>query len=121
MFGDKVDDVPIVQVSIERSGDPEKNWAIGKALSKLRFVTGFTLYVRTFLTSHTHREEGILILAGGLTVHNLHDRKQFSEKSASSNVSMFDHAITVAASKYQVCTAYSSLLKIAYCFLYLTA
>jgi aromatic ring-opening dioxygenase catalytic subunit (LigB family) len=83
MFGNKVDDVPIVQVSIKRSGDPEKNWAIGKALSKLR-------------------EEGILILAGGLTVHNLHDRKQFSEKSASSNVSMFDHAITVAASKYQL-------------------
>lgn len=80
MFGDKVDDVPIVQVSIERSGDPEQNWAVGKALSRLR-------------------EEGILILAGGLTVHNLHDRKQFSEKSASPNVTMFDQAITVAASK----------------------
>ncbi|KAG1883160.1 Extradiol ring-cleavage dioxygenase class III enzyme subunit B [Suillus subluteus] len=80
MFGDKVDDVPIIQVSIERSGDPEQNWAVGKALSKLR-------------------EEGILILAGGLTVHNLHDRKQFSEKSASPNVTMFDKAITVAASK----------------------
>ncbi|KAG2146964.1 Extradiol ring-cleavage dioxygenase class III enzyme subunit B [Suillus bovinus] len=83
MFGDEVDDVPIVQVSIERSGDPEKNWAVGKALSKLR-------------------EEGILILAGGLTVHNLHDRKQFSEKSASLNVTMFDQAITVAASKSQL-------------------
>lgn len=44
MFGDKVDDVPIVQVSIERSGDPEQNWAVGKALSKLRFVSGFSLY-----------------------------------------------------------------------------
>ncbi|KAG2115345.1 Extradiol ring-cleavage dioxygenase class III enzyme subunit B [Suillus discolor] len=83
MFGDKVDDVPIVQVSIERSGDPEQNWAVGKALSKLR-------------------EEGILILAGGLTVHNLHDRKQFSEKSASPDVTMFDQAITVAASKSQL-------------------
>lgn len=80
MFGDKVDDVPIIQVSIERSGDPEQNWAVGRALSKLR-------------------EEGILILAGGLTVHNLHDRKQFSEKSASPNVTMFDQAITAAASK----------------------
>ncbi|KAG2061417.1 Extradiol ring-cleavage dioxygenase class III enzyme subunit B [Suillus hirtellus] len=83
MFGDKVDDVPIVQVSIERSGDPEQNWAVGKALSKLR-------------------EEGILILAGGLTVHNLRDRKQFSEKSASPDVTMFDQAITVAASKSQL-------------------
>ncbi|KAG2066101.1 Extradiol ring-cleavage dioxygenase class III enzyme subunit B [Suillus decipiens] len=82
MFGDKVDDVPIVQVSIERSSDPERHWAVGKALSKLR-------------------EEGILILAGGLTVHNLHDRKQFSEKSASHNVIVFDQAITVAASKSQ--------------------
>ncbi|KAG2747454.1 Extradiol ring-cleavage dioxygenase, class III enzyme, subunit B [Suillus brevipes Sb2] len=83
MFGDKVDDVPIVQVSIERSGDPEQNWAVGKALSKLR-------------------EEGILILAGGLTVHNLHDRKQFSEKLASPNVTMLDQAITMAASKSQL-------------------
>ncbi|KAG2349342.1 Extradiol ring-cleavage dioxygenase, class III enzyme, subunit B [Suillus weaverae] len=83
MFGDKVDDVPIVQVSIERSDNPEENWAVGKALSKLR-------------------EEGILILAGGLTIHNLHDRKQFSEKSASPNVTMFDQAITVAASKPQL-------------------
>lgn len=83
MFGDKVDDVPIVQVSIERSGDPEQNWAVGKAVSKLR-------------------EEGILILAGGLTVHNLRDPRQFSEKAASPNVKMFDQAITVAASQSQL-------------------
>ncbi|KAG1754207.1 Extradiol aromatic ring-opening dioxygenase [Suillus lakei] len=83
MFGDKVDDVPIVQVSIESSGDPEQNWAVGKAVSKLR-------------------EEGILVLAGGLTVHNLRDPKQFSEKAASPNVMMFDQAITVAASRSQL-------------------
>jgi hypothetical protein len=64
--------------------------------------------------SRIHREEGILILAGGLTVHNLHDRKQFSEKSASPDVTMLDQAITVAASKSQVYTAYSYPFKIAH-------
>ncbi|KAG1778589.1 hypothetical protein EV702DRAFT_1094357 [Suillus placidus] len=76
MFGDKVDDMPIVQVSIERSDDPEENWAVGKAISKLR-------------------EEGILVLVGGLTINNLHDRKHFVEKLASPDVKMFDQAIIV--------------------------
>jgi aromatic ring-opening dioxygenase catalytic subunit (LigB family) len=37
MFGTEFD-VPVVQVSIDSSLDPEKNWAIGKALSALRYV-----------------------------------------------------------------------------------
>ncbi|KAG0705219.1 Extradiol ring-cleavage dioxygenase class III enzyme subunit B [Suillus ampliporus] len=90
MFGDKVDDMPIVQVSIESSDDPEKNWAVRKAVSKLR-------------------EEGILILAGGLTIHNLYDRKHFTEKLASPNVKMFNQAITVAACQSQVIERKQSL------------
>lgn len=35
MFGDSVD-VPVVQVSIDGSLSPEKNWALGKALNALR-------------------------------------------------------------------------------------
>ncbi|KAG0705220.1 Extradiol ring-cleavage dioxygenase class III enzyme subunit B [Suillus ampliporus] len=91
MFGDKIDDVPIVQVSIENSNDPQQNWAVGKAVSKLR-------------------EEGILILAGGLTIHNLRNPRQFSEQLASPDVKMFDQAITVAASQSQLDERKQSLL-----------
>ncbi|KAJ8583543.1 Extradiol ring-cleavage dioxygenase class III enzyme subunit B [Rhizopogon salebrosus TDB-379] len=80
MFGEKVDDIPIVQVSIEDSNDPARNWAVGKAVSKLR-------------------EEGILVLAGGLTIHNLRNMRLFSEAAAPTNVRNFDKAITVAASQ----------------------
>ena len=35
MFGDVLD-IPVVQVSIDESLSPEKNWEIGKALNELR-------------------------------------------------------------------------------------
>lgn len=35
MFGDEFD-IPVVQVSIDSSLDPVKNWNVGKALDKLR-------------------------------------------------------------------------------------
>ena len=45
MFGEFTD-IPIVQVSIDSSLSPEKNWAIGKAVTELRLVIilsmGFT-------------------------------------------------------------------------------
>ena len=36
MFGETFRDVPIVQVSIDSSLDPEKEWALGAALDSLR-------------------------------------------------------------------------------------
>lgn len=36
MFGEEFTEIPIVQVSIDSSLDPEKNWAIGKAVGQLR-------------------------------------------------------------------------------------
>ena len=36
MFGQELTGVPIVQVSIDSSLSPEKNWALGKAVAKLR-------------------------------------------------------------------------------------
>ena len=36
MFGEEFMDVPVVEVSIDGSLDPAKNWALGKAVSKLR-------------------------------------------------------------------------------------
>jgi aromatic ring-opening dioxygenase catalytic subunit (LigB family) len=38
MFGEEFTDIPIVQVSIDSSLSTEKNWALGKAMSKLRFA-----------------------------------------------------------------------------------
>lgn len=37
MFGLETD-IPIVEVSIDSSLDPEKNWAIGKAVQALRYL-----------------------------------------------------------------------------------
>ena len=36
MFGEDFMDVPVVQVSIDSSLSPEKNWAVGKAVEALR-------------------------------------------------------------------------------------
>jgi len=74
MFGEEFTEIPIVQVSIDSSLDPEKNWAIGKAVSQLR-------------------EEGILILSGGLTMHNLSDWASFSPDTARPSHKEFDEAI----------------------------
>jgi len=73
MFGEQTE-IPIVEVSLDASLDPEKNWAVGKAVRALR-------------------EEGILVLSGGLTIHNLRDLSAFSEETASSVCIDFDKAI----------------------------
>ena len=46
--------VPIVQVSLFDNEDPDKHYALGKAVSSLR-------------------DEGVLIIVSGMTVHNLRD------------------------------------------------
>ncbi|KDR81440.1 hypothetical protein GALMADRAFT_239352 [Galerina marginata CBS 339.88] len=74
MFGEEFMDIPIVQVSIDSSLDPEKNWQVGKAVAQLR-------------------EEGILILSGGLTAHNLRDRASLSAHTARAVHKEFDEAI----------------------------
>lgn len=77
MFGEEFTSIPIVQVSIDASMSPEKNWEVGKAVAKLR-------------------DEGILVLSGGLTAHNLRDRRSFSPMTASENHKAFDAAIHTA-------------------------
>ncbi|GBE82374.1 4,5-DOPA dioxygenase extradiol-like protein [Sparassis crispa] len=74
MFGEVFMDVPVVQISIDGSLSPEKNWAIGTVVEQLR-------------------HEGILVLSGGLLVHNLRNMGSFAEESASTAVKQFDHAI----------------------------
>ncbi|KAK1234473.1 hypothetical protein PQX77_002327 [Marasmius sp. AFHP31] len=63
MFGEEFTDVPIVQASIDASMSPEGNWKIGKAVAQLR-------------------KEGILVLSGGLPIHNLRDFDSFNPDTA---------------------------------------
>ncbi|KAJ7750606.1 Extradiol aromatic ring-opening dioxygenase [Mycena metata] len=77
MFGDEFVRIPIVQVSIDSSLDPETNWVLGKAVAKLR-------------------EEGILVLSGGLTVHNLRDVASFAPSSTQPAHKAFDKAVLAA-------------------------
>ena len=43
MFGEEFTEIPIVQVSIDASLSPEKNWEIGKAVAALRYAGLFNL------------------------------------------------------------------------------
>ncbi|KAI9446652.1 Extradiol ring-cleavage dioxygenase class III enzyme subunit B [Lactarius indigo] len=79
MFGEDFRSVPIVQASIDGSLSPEGNWALGKAITSLR-------------------EEGILILSGGLTTHNVRDWTSFAPETASLPFRRFDDAVASAIS-----------------------
>jgi aromatic ring-opening dioxygenase catalytic subunit (LigB family) len=51
------------------------------------------------LTDREHsREEGILVLSGGLTVHNLQDRTSFAPETANPLVREFNDAVSLAIS-----------------------
>jgi aromatic ring-opening dioxygenase catalytic subunit (LigB family) len=56
MFGDEFLSVPIVQVTIEGSLKPEANYALGKAVSKLRYVVSSSPYP---FVSCVHKIRGI--------------------------------------------------------------
>lgn len=101
MFGQEAD-VPIVEVSIDSSSDPEDEWKIGQALDELRQVwprNGVTVHSIDFVDCR--RSEGILLLSGGLTIHNLGDLSCFQEQSAKV-YSQFDNAVTRAVQILEV-------------------
>ncbi|KAJ3802404.1 Extradiol aromatic ring-opening dioxygenase [Lentinula aff. detonsa] len=62
MFGEELA-LPVVQVSIDSSMSPEANWKLGKVVKVLR-------------------EENVLVLAGGLPIHNLRDFSSFTPDTA---------------------------------------
>ncbi|OSD01661.1 Extradiol aromatic ring-opening dioxygenase [Trametes coccinea BRFM310] len=74
MFGEEFTEIPIVEVSMDGTLDPQKEWALGEVVAPLR-------------------REGILVLSGGLLVHNLRDMSSFSEVHANSLVKQFNQAI----------------------------
>ena len=77
MFTDELKNVPVVQASIDASMDPEDNYKLGKAVMKLR-------------------KEGILVLAGGLPIHNLGDIMSFHPDTARPAYVEFNKAIVEA-------------------------
>jgi aromatic ring-opening dioxygenase catalytic subunit (LigB family) len=83
MFGETFTDVPIVEVSMDGSLRAADEWALGAAVADLR-------------------KEGILVLSGGLTVHNLRDFASFSEGAAGAAYKAFDQACLDAVSVPEV-------------------
>ncbi|KAF7297210.1 LigB domain-containing protein [Mycena indigotica] len=74
MFGEELKSVPVIQASIDSSLSPEDNIAIGRAMRQLR-------------------RESILLLSGGLTLHNLRDFQSMSPFTAKDLHKDFDKAI----------------------------
>lgn len=92
MFGEELSDAPVVQVSIDSSLSPEDNWAIGKAVAKLRFAYSITFFSQCSQRD-VCRREGILVISGGLTIHNLRDFAAFSPDTCKPIYREFDRAI----------------------------
>lgn len=74
MFGDSCP-IPIIEVA--QYADMQKNLDLGQSLAPLR-------------------NEGVLILSGGLTVHNLIDRSSFSETMAQEGLIDFNKTVSDA-------------------------
>ncbi len=51
------------------------------------------------------REEGILVLSGGLTAHNLRDRRSFCPVTATENHKAFDAAMLSAINIVELSTS----------------
>ena len=75
MFSDSFKSIPIVQASINGTLSSEGNLSVGRAVAKLR-------------------EEGILIICGGLTIHNLGDVDTFGPDTTNPKARAFNDAVT---------------------------
>ena len=73
MFGDEPS-IPIIEVSMNATLDPEDEWALGRALEPLR-------------------AEGVLVISGGLTIHTFRDFSAFSPLEAGQIYKDFERAI----------------------------
>lgn len=66
-------------MSIDSSLKPEDEWTLGRALEPLR-------------------SEGVLVLSGGLTIHNLRNRAAFGESTCPEPIKQFEQALVEAVS-----------------------
>jgi aromatic ring-opening dioxygenase catalytic subunit (LigB family) len=77
MFGHSFHSIPIIAASLDSNLTGSANWAVGAAVAQLR-------------------KEGVLVLAGGLTAHNLRDLTSFAPDTASGAMHAFHDAVTGA-------------------------
>ncbi|KAA1109006.1 hypothetical protein PGT21_030653 [Puccinia graminis f. sp. tritici] len=70
--------IPVVQVSMDGSLDPERNIQLGQAVAALR-------------------RQGILILSGGVTIHTFEDFHEWQFESSSEAVKQFEREIIKAS------------------------
>jgi aromatic ring-opening dioxygenase catalytic subunit (LigB family) len=88
-------DVPVVQVSLFNSEDPDQHYKLGQAVARLR-------------------EDNILIIVSGMAVHNLRDlRFSFNSKQPLPYAVSFDEALkdAVTAAPVERQKAMADLLK----------
>lgn len=103
MFGENFTDIPVVEVSMDGTLDPLKNWAVGQAVNQLRSVLSYHFcFPACNLIYRHHRDEQILILSGGLTIHNLRDFASFAEDTAKPAYVAFNDAILDAVQTVDV-------------------
>lgn len=103
MFGQEFTDVPIVAVSIHESLSPADNWKVGAALKELRYVLrAHILDSELTLLLAGSRNEGILILSGGLDIHAFRPRTLLHEETAPSEVLSFHKEVLSASTKSTV-------------------
>ncbi|XP_044731621.1 4,5-DOPA dioxygenase extradiol 1-like isoform X2 [Chrysoperla carnea] len=72
--------VPIVQISLYTNEDPNLHFNVGRALSPLR-------------------NEGIVIIGSGMSVHNLNERDLYADNEVAKYVVPFDNAVVDAMTK----------------------
>jgi aromatic ring-opening dioxygenase catalytic subunit (LigB family) len=98
MFGEDFRSVPIVEASMDGSLSPEGNWALGKAITSLRCVQCIMTVFEHGYIERVYRNEGVLILSGGATIHNLGQLEGFNPEIASLPYHQFNDAVTSALS-----------------------
>ncbi|KAF5373130.1 hypothetical protein D9758_001697 [Tetrapyrgos nigripes] len=79
MFGEELD-TPVIAASIDSRLTPESNWKLGEAVRALR-------------------KEGVLVLSGGLPIHNLRDFQAFHPDTAKPTHHAFHQATLDALAK----------------------
>jgi aromatic ring-opening dioxygenase catalytic subunit (LigB family) len=76
--------VPIIEVSMDGSLDPQRLIDLGKALIPLRYFIPHLF---------NHSDEGVVILSGGLTIHTFRERDAWDPNTAPKGFLDFETAV----------------------------
>jgi aromatic ring-opening dioxygenase catalytic subunit (LigB family) len=79
--------IPIVEVSMDSTLDPQRLIELGKALIPLRYASPPSG------STHICRDEGVVILSGGLTIHTFKELDAWDPNKAPQGFKDFERAI----------------------------